>query len=80
MDAKENKNGVDQDGRRLRTPNILEFFIVMVLILLALYLIGMINNGTSPAQLFLFLFLAAGSSAFIGTAVKTYLERDVLLF
>jgi hypothetical protein len=80
MNANEIKNGLDQDKKHLRTPNILEFFIFMVLILLALYLIGIINYGTGPEQQLIFLILAAGSSVVIGTAVKTYLERDVLFF
>ena len=66
------------NGRILRTPNVLEFFIFMVLILFAFYFTGVINNGSSGAEQILLLTIAAGSSAMIGTLIKTYFEREVL--
>ena len=80
MDANAAKRRLGFDGKDLRTPNILELFIVYVLVLVAFYILGIINSRTSGDQQFLLLIVAAVSSAVIGTLAKTYLMRDNLKF
>jgi hypothetical protein len=78
MDANTAKRWLGLDGKNLRTPNVLEFFVFTVLILFAFYFIGIIDSGTGREQQILLLIISAGSSAVISTFIKTYLERDIL--